>query len=623
VLDGSRKQEALSLKFNFSPHFFLKRFAWGTLCTFVLGVVLSACEASPPSKGSNSEKVYGAVTVGFDKNNSDTGSTEANPDNITVAPPATTLGRLPTDPTRPGYKFVEWNTQKNWKGTRFDENTPLPASVHFIVYAQWEALPQQQQQQQQQQTPPPPSLPRLDVEIVPSGKTLSPLANGTYNELSTTFGVVVSGFENFDDASSVRLEISAKIDETNFVEGLSLPVTSTPTESTKTFSVTLNYNQLIGFADTDGQVSLRLTLLNIQKGYEYAGGAQTLRVAVTDGLAKTRPIPVNATNIQHFNTYARTTAGLARHYRLTENVTLPPGNWTAIGYYISEADNQPFTGSFDGGGKTISNLTIDRSNFQGLFGYINGKNAEIKNLGLENVSISGRDFVGGVVGWNNEGTVQNCYVTGNVTGNGNGRYVGGVVGWNGSNVVGRNNAIVQNCYSTATVNGYHTIGGVVGQNNGGLVQNCYVTGNVSSNDTSLCIVGGVIGFPAQSSILRNCVALNPTLTTRAHNEPPRRVVTSTIGYLSNNYARSNMSLKYNNGSNGIYTPTPGLNSEDGANVSADEYGDSSFWMEKLYIAATGTQSEIFWDFDNVWVWNPTTNLPILRGFDSPQNHTVP
>ena len=116
---------------------------------------------------------------------------------------------------------------------------------------------------------------------------------------------------------------------------------------------------------------------------------------------------------------------LSAHYRQTANIPLTQGNWTRIG----TSDTNSFTGSYNGDGHTITGLTINTTNTpgQGMFGYI-GTGGKVENLGLINVNInSNSSTVGGIAGENRGGTIQNCYVTGDVTGNLN---VGGIVGDN-------------------------------------------------------------------------------------------------------------------------------------------------------------------------------------------------
>ena len=194
--------------------------------------------------------------------------------------------------------------------------------------------------------------------------------------------------------------------------------------------------------------------------------------------------------------------------------------WTPIGTSI---DN-PYEGTFNGDGHTISGLYIDRSdNDQGLFRYV-GSSGKIEKLSVSG-DISGHLYVGGIAGQNN-GNVINCTFSGTVSGI---SYVGGVVGYNGASVkncyntgavsgsglyvggvVGLNGGSVENCYNTGTVNGSaasSNVGGVVGWNDSGTVTNCYNTGAVNSSGN---YVGGVVGWNSGSGIVTDCYFLQDT-----------------------------------------------------------------------------------------------------------------
>ena len=170
---------------------------------------------------------------------------------------------------------------------------------------------------------------------------------------------------------------------------------------------------------------------------------------------------------------------------LTNNIDLTGIDWTPIG----KDDNKAYTGTFDGNGKTITGLTVTRSNrYTGLFGFIKGT---VKNVVLTEVNITSGTFVGGVAGWSFGGNIENCSVSGSVSGS-SGSDVGGVVGYQ---QVGS----ITGCSSSATVKGTERAGGVVGVTNawaGGIVGMngtgtliaCYAAGNVSGN-----IVGGAVG----------------------------------------------------------------------------------------------------------------------------------
>jgi len=231
------------------------------------------------------------------------------------------------------------------------------------------------------------------------------------------------------------------------------------------------------------------------------------------GQHKDCPILVSQSNILDFNTYANTEQGLTRHYRLVEDVVLSgSNNWKAIGRHRPYA---PFTGSFDGDGHTLRNLSIETDDsYQGMFGYI-GADAVIEKLTLENVNVNVNDdnFAGGLAGYN-KGTVQHCHATGNVNG---GWFVGGLVGHNAGTVqhshsagsvgvngdyigglVGDNYGMVDNSHSNSSVSGKQNVGGLVGSGPG-TVQNSYATGDVSGNIS----VGGLVG---SSGVVQNSYA---------------------------------------------------------------------------------------------------------------------
>ena len=232
--------------------------------------------------------------------------------------------------------------------------------------------------------------------------------------------------------------------------------------------------------------------------YQIANGAQLKRFAAivngTDGMA------------QNTAACGKLTADiLLNNTEGWENwgSTAPAKNWTPIG-----SGSQPFTGTLDGAGHSVSGIYINSTtNYQGLVGYL-GEGGTLQNLGVKASYIKGRNIVGGLCGMNS-GTMTNCYNTGSVTGTGNGDYVGGVCGRNNGNVnnchntgtvtgtgeyagglCGRNNGNVSNCYNIGSVEGNKIVGGLCGQNDR-TVTNCYNIGSVAGNDYR---VGGVCGY---------------------------------------------------------------------------------------------------------------------------------
>ena len=173
------------------------------------------------------------------------------------------------------------------------------------------------------------------------------------------------------------------------------------------------------------------------------------------------------------------------------------GEWTPIG-----TESQPYTGTFDGGGHTISGLTVTGSDqWAGLFGYID-KDGTVKNVVLENVQITSDNqyaYVGGVAGYS-EGNIENCSVSGSVSGNSNSNGTSNCVG----GVVGQQyGGTITECSSSAIVDGRNEVGGVAGKTNSATLTACYATGDVTAErtPTNNTYAGGVVGSNFSSTLI--------------------------------------------------------------------------------------------------------------------------
>jgi len=213
-------------------------------------------------------------------------------------------------------------------------------------------------------------------------------------------------------------------------------------------------------------------------GYTVSEDGKTYNVTSAEGLKAVADIANNG--------------NLGINITLTENINLTDIDWTPIGtdYY-----NQ-YTGAFDGGNHTITGLTVTTNGqYAGLFGYL-GKAGTVKNVVMEGLQITSDNslgYTGGVVG-NSWGTIENCSVSGSVSGT---TFAGGVVGsqWGGS---------ITGCNSSATVKGEAYVGGIAGETNyGATLTACYATGDVTvENDgTSNAWAGGVVGSNAYCTVI--------------------------------------------------------------------------------------------------------------------------
>ncbi|MFT4105186.1 MAG: S-layer homology domain-containing protein [Lacrimispora sp.] len=293
---------------------------------------------------------------------------------------------------------------------------------------------------------------------------------------------------------------------------------------------------------------------------------------------------VNAGNATYLNKY----------YKLMNDLDLSGyagadsgAGWTPIG---TASPGGSFRGHFDGGGKVITGLFINRpsADNQGLFGIISTA-ASVKNLGVVNASITGADYTGGVAGQISvNSTVESCYTTGRISG---GTGTGGLVG-----VVGLSTTL-KNCYSASEVSGIAQIGGVAGRTNG-TVQNCYATGKISGSTYS---ASGVAGEARSGSTVSNCAALNTAVTA---GTAPKRVTTSSGATLAGNVAFSGMPGTWN-------ASLMDGNKENGASITLAQIDSADFWRSAANWDTAG------WD-ESVWTL-ADGKLPVLKNAGGAQS----
>ena len=184
---------------------------------------------------------------------------------------------------------------------------------------------------------------------------------------------------------------------------------------------------------------------------------------------------------------------------LAADIDLTGNEWVPI-------QVQGYTGTFDGGGKTITGLTINQpsTNNVGLFASIEVEGT-VKNLKLDKVNVTANSNVGAIAG-ENRGTIENCSVSGSVTGSSDNGCVGGIAGFH-------RKGSITDCHSSATVEGKAYVGGIAGQNDAMLgsasIIACYSTGSVTAtknNTTGSSYAGGVVGLNSNEAVLTACYA---------------------------------------------------------------------------------------------------------------------
>jgi hypothetical protein len=273
---------------------------------------------------------------------------------------------------------------------------------------------------------------------------------------------------------------------------------------------------------------------------------------------------------------------------LTADIDLTGKDWSPIGtnFYNS------YTGTFDGGGHTIMGLTVTTNDqYVGLFGRL-GKAGTVKNVVMEGVQITSNhslDYAGGVAGFSWGGTIENCSVSGSVSGT---ICAGGVVGiqWEAS---------ITGCSSSATVKGMVQVGGVAGEtNSGATMAACYATGNVTIEIDPIdnILGGGLVGFNAGSSVLA-CYATGNVTSTGSS--------TGNVyigGFLGGNYTTVTACYWKNNHEQGI-----GYNKEGIVPEATKVDGTGVTWQNAVDAMNTALQNA-----GSEWRYELKGALPTLR-----------
>ena len=308
-------------------------------------------------------------------------------------------------------------------------------------------------------------------------------------------------------------------------------------------------------------------------GYIYDSNTNTYTVYNADGLM----------NIAELVNGGKTDINIT----LDKNIDLTGKDWTPIG---TDYDNS-YKGTFDGGGHTITGLTFTTNDeYAGLFGWLN-RAGTVKNVMMEGVQITSNRIyggsIGGVAGYS-RGTIENCSVSGSVSGT---TYVGGVVGAQiGGSITG--------CSSSATVKGMVDVGGVAGQtNSSATLTACYATGNViiEINPAKNIAGGSLVGMNAGISLLACYATGNVTSTGSSTGK------VHIGGFLGNNYANVMTACYWkNNHEQGI-----GYNGKSTKATKVD--GSVVTWQKAVDAMNTALQNA-----GSEWRYELNGALPTLR-----------
>ncbi|MDR2580710.1 MAG: hypothetical protein LBC85_06930, partial [Fibromonadaceae bacterium] len=266
-------------------------------------------------------------------------------------------------------------------------------------------------------------------------------------------------------------------------EGTSF-IAALPGESTLPLGTNGRYEFRVSISDLGESEMLTLTIIATPHSSFSSGGG---------GIAEHPYLIQTASQLETIRARINNNVARDKHYRLASDIVLS-STWIPIGNIIN-----PFQGVFDGAGHKIENLLISEGSNRGLFGYISG--GTVKNLGLENVNVSGANYVGSIAGTISSGS------------------------------------LIEHSYVMGTVVGAADVGGIVGLNDGSTIKSSWSSVSVTGTD----YFGGIVGNMSTASAVENCAALGPEiLQANGTSTNFGRISGNDFGIFSGNIAYSEM-----------------------------------------------------------------------------------
>ncbi|MGU3493618.1 beta strand repeat-containing protein [Xanthobacteraceae bacterium A53D] len=408
------------------------------------------------------------------------------------------------------------------------------------------------------------------------------------------------GAVNLNNAGNQIANLGASSTAGNFdlITNASMTVSGAVTSGTGHVWLTsiggnLTVNAALGSSAANADYSLKASsTLTIAKDISLTGASASLTLlggasyALTNGARVTLP---DASASLSIDGAAYT---LIRDVTALQNMTLngryalgtdidatATAGWNAGAGFLSIGYSIGFTGTLAGLGHTIDGLTIHRPGMarQGLFGYLSGT---ARDLTLSNVSITSVGVAGALAGRLDAGTVRNVHATGSVTSVLGGSQTGGLIGWqDGGSITGSS--------STVAVTGVGETGGLVGRITGsGVISNSYATGSVTSTGSS---TGGLVGEVLSGATLTNVYASG------------RVTGTTNVGGLVGAITGGTVSA-----TNAYW------DSDSTGQASSLGGGGSIVGVTRLTDATARTASSYGFDFTDMWVIIDGETRPMLR-----------
>ncbi len=547
-----------------------------------------------------------------------------------------------------GFGFAGWNTQADGLGTDYPAGAALmmPGAA-FTLYAKWGAPSTDATLSALAVTPVPLAPTFLPAIHNYNGSAASSVPTITVTPTANNAGATIEFSFNgsaFNAIASAATTGTLTLDAPLGTNTVQVKVTAQDGATVQTYTVTIAKTVMVtitpaGMGGTVTPPSSEFTpgqnvALNAtpDQGYRFidwtvVGGAS---VAPINGAASNLIPPVTTpswvtANFAPFNggdgsvgtPYEIATLDQLKlmnsfrssHFKLTVNLDLASEiNWLPIGDATTK-----FTGSFDGNGKVLSNLTINTATDanRGLFGYVDG--AVISNVSLTNINfVDTHNCAGGLIGTSTGATqVAYCTVTGSITAY---QSAGGLIGQHTGGALA-----VTNCSTNVSINTYMygSVGGLIGYSVGGSIQKSYAVGAITESSAgNVNYVGGLVGWN-QDTTITDCYAQgNVTGTTYVGGLVGRNSGAGTED-ITNCYSKGLVNAVANGG--GLVGANSGAGIVTSSYYDTDTSGQTDntgkgvpYSTALLKAAATHASTYSGWDFLTIWDAFIDGSYPTLR-----------
>ncbi len=471
---------------------------------------------------------------------------------------------------RTGYNFAGWNTSANGSGQHYEVGDTFVMPMRDVtLYAEW--------------------LPTYTVALDPGGEqTLAPLTEGyaTGTQMSKTITVTRTGT---GDLTKLDAALSGK-DADKFV--ITQPLVATLNRDTPSTTFTVKAADGLAAGTYTATVTVSATNMTnvtftVTQVVAHSGAGSAPPEA--DGWVQVSTAEQLAYIDENQSLY------LSRNIQLMNDIDMSGYPWIPFG----GNENVRFSGVFDGRGYQVSGIQIPPGSRQ-YVGFIGESSGIVKNLGVVvdiqggTFNSEGSTFTGGLIGELDGGSIDRCYVKGNVIGVKATTGVGAIASSSGGLVGQAGNSSITNSYSTATVtsgDGPNMLsGGLIGGQGAGIIRNVYVRGAVSNPTAGdrYMKVGGIVSFMVYGTI-ENGYATGEVSLPNASGQNPRQG-----GIAGSLFAGANILKSY------FDTDTTKQSSSATSNETNEAFGKKTAEMKQQ-----STYSG--WDFEHTWAMHPSVN----------------